>query len=360
MSAGPERRPAARWAVRILKWLGVLVVLLVVAFVVFYFWASGGDSDDRAVAPGLLLDNPAGEPPPSAPTTLTVVSFNIGYGRGPAGDESGPWSEEHIRQHLDGIAAQLRDAGADVAFLQEVDLAAARSHDIDQGRYLLERLGWRHGSCVVTWERNYVPFPYWPPSRHYGRMKSGQCVLSRFPVTSTTRHRLPQPEDSPFWRNAFYFHRAVEHVKLEIGKELYDLFNVHLEAFSVDNRMAQGLLLVELVQREAKTPRVIVAGDLNTLPAGASQKKGFIDESQADFTLDTTHDIVLQGLPTLREALPDLTIFSFPADAPTRRLDYVWFGPALTLEEARVLAPPPGPWSDHLPVLARLRLSSTP
>jgi len=352
----PPPRPAARWAVRIVKILGVLLVVLVLAFVVFYFWASGGDSDDRPVAPGMVLDNAAGAPPPDAPATLAVVTFNIGYGRGPAGDESGPWTEAHVRHHLDAIARQIGDSGADIAFLQEVDLGAARTHDIDEGRYLLERLGWRHGSCVVTWERNYVPFPYWPPSRHYGRMKSGQCVLSRFAVRSSTRHRLPQPEDSPFWRNAFYFHRAVDHVQLEIGKDLYDLFHVHLEAFSVQNRMEQALLLVELVQREAKTGQVILAGDFNTLPAGATQKNGFIDETQADFTADTTHDIVLRGLPALSEALPDVSVFTFPAEAPTRRLDYLWFGAGLALESARVLAPPPGPWSDHLPLFARLRL----
>ena len=95
-----------------------------------------------------------------------------------------------------------------------------------------------------------------------------------------------------------------------------------------------------------------------TLPAGAAQKKGFIDEAQADFTNDTSHSLVATGLPALREVLPDATLFTFPADAPTRRLDYIGYGPALALEEARVLAPPPGPWSDHLPIRARWRLAA--
>lgn len=364
-SAGEPERPAparqaARWAVRFFKALALLVALCLVAFVIFYFWASGGDSDDRLEAPGQLLDNPAGAPPPAPGdiTTLTAVTFNIGYARGPAGDDSGPWTAEHIRLHLDAIAQQLMAAEADVVLMQEVDLGAARTHDIDEARYLLAKLGWRHGSCVTTWEKNYVPFPYWPPSRHYGRMKSGQCVLSRHPIESTTRHRLPQPESNPFWRNAFYLHRAIDHATLRIGKDLYDVFNVHLEAFDADNRMQQARLLVELVARTARSGRVIVAGDFNTLPVAAAQRKGFLDEPAADFSGDTTHDIVAQGLPSLREVLPDASVFTFPADKPTRRLDYIWHGAGLVLESARVLSAPPGPWSDHLPVWARWRLSA--
>ena len=123
---------------------------------------------------------------------LRVVTFNIGYGRGPAGDASGPWSEEQIRAGLDCIAAQIRETSADLVFLQEVDFESARSHDIDEGRYLLDATALRFSSCVVTWEKNYVPFPYWPPSKHYGAMKSGQCILSHFPIVESTRHRLPQ------------------------------------------------------------------------------------------------------------------------------------------------------------------------
>ncbi|MFO0749192.1 MAG: endonuclease/exonuclease/phosphatase family protein [Myxococcota bacterium] len=338
--------------------LAFAVLLLVVAFVVFFFWASGGDSDSELVSPGDSFENVAATAPaPGKVSSLTVVSFNIGYARGPAGDDSGPWDESIFRQNLDAIAQQIAGAGADVAFLQEVDLGASRSHDIDEARVLLERLGWRYGTCVVTWEKNYVPFPYWPPSKHYGRMKSGQCVLSRFPIEASTRYRMPQPDENPWWRNKFYLNRAIDHVKLAINGQSWDVFNVHLEAFDVANRMDHARFLVELVKRVAgASPRVVVAGDFNALPTGAAQRKGFIDEPGADFSADLTHDIVGQGLPQLREVMPDLGVFTFPADAPTRRLDYIWYGAALALDEAKVLTAPPGPWSDHLPIMARWHL----
>jgi endonuclease/exonuclease/phosphatase family metal-dependent hydrolase len=336
--------------VRVALWS--LLALVAVAGV-SYMWASSGDSDEREVAPGLLFTNPSAKPAEGAPSSLRVLTFNIGYGRGPAGDESGPWTREQIEQGLDGIAGQIRDASADLVFLQEVDLAAARSHDIDEGRYLLERSGLGYGACVVTWEKHYVPFPYWPPSRHYGRMKSGQCILSRYPIRESTRHRLPQPESSPFWRNAFYLHRALDHARVEIGGAMWDVVNVHLEAFDRPNREQHAATLAALIAK-LDPARLIVAGDFNALPPEAKQKRGFVDEPEADFEGDTTLATIRKT--ALLEVLPEGDHFTFPADAPTRRLDYVFFGTGLKLLSSRVVTGA-GPFSDHLPVFAELSLS---
>lgn len=351
----PRRaRSLTRRIVRVALWA---VLGLVVAFAIFFFWASGGDSDDRLVAPGVLGENPKGTKKTEA-RELKVLTFNIAYGRGPAGDASGPWAESEIRQGLDGIAAQIRDSDADLVFMQEVDLGASRSHDIDEGRFLLEATGLGYSSCVVTWEKNYVPFPYWPPSKHYGAMKSGQCILSRFPIMASTRHRLPQPEANAWWRNRFYLNRAIDHAQLDIGGRPFDVFNVHTEAFDADNRMEHARLLVKLVGETTKNSagRVLVAGDFNAPPPEASQKKGFVDEPETDFSRDETIAIVRTA--GLAEVLPDPAAFTFPADAPSRRLDYIWFGSALERTDAKVLAAPPGPWSDHLPVLARFTLKA--
>jgi endonuclease/exonuclease/phosphatase family metal-dependent hydrolase len=331
-----------------------LVLTLVALFAIFFFWASGGDSDEREVAPGILLENPAGMAPPGEVRELRVLAFNIGYGRGAAGDVSGPWSEEEIRANLDGVASQIRTSEADLVFLQEVDLESSRSHDIDQGRYLLQASGLRHGSCVITWEKNYVPFPYWPPSKHYGAMKSGQCILSRFPISESTRHRLPQPESNAWWRNRFYLNRAIDHAVIDIASQRWDVFNVHIEAFDKDNRMDHARRLAALVGALPDKARVLVAGDFNAPPPEASQKKGFVDEPEMDFSDDETIAIA-RGM-ALDESVPDPGAFTFPGDAPTRRLDYIFYGGALTKTEARVLAPPPGPFSDHLPVWARFDL----
>ena len=55
--------------------------------------------------------------------------------------------------------------------------------------------------------------------------------------------------------------------------------------------------------------------------------------------------------------LHDRAVLTHPADAPTRRLDYVFHGASLALIEARALSAPPLA-SDHLPVVARFALSA--
>jgi len=341
---------------RVAKLFGIFVIVLLVTLMALFFWASGGDSDDREVSPGLIIDRSAEVAPKAAAIELTVVTFNIGYGRGPAGDESGPWTREHIVKHLDGIASQLVAIDADLAFLQEVDLASSRSHDIDEGRYLADKARYPFASCVTTWEKNYVPFPYWPPSRHYGAMKSGQCILSRFPITSSTRHRLPQPASNPWWRNAFYLNRALDLVKIKVGETTFDIVNVHLEAFDTDNRMDHAQRLVNLIdQGGLDKRRLIVAGDFNAPPPEATQRKGFVDEPEADFTGDATIAL-LRNVDGLTQTLVDESVFTFPADLPSRRLDYIFIGAGLSVVETRVVTDS-GPWSDHLPVFARLSVA---
>jgi endonuclease/exonuclease/phosphatase family metal-dependent hydrolase len=338
----------------------LLLAALVVLLVVLYFWASGGAEYTDGPTPGIALKGPGtvAASPAGGPGTLSVMSFNIGYGRGPAGDESGPWTRAHIEQHLDGIAAQIQAANVDIAALQEVDIAAERSHDIDQASLLLQKLGWGHGSCVVTWQKNHVPFPYWPPSRHYGRMKSGSCLLSRFPVVATTRLPLPQPDQS-FWRNAFYFQRSIDQVELDVGGQRWVVFNVHLEAFDTPNREAQAVILREAV-KQVGHPRVLVIGDFNTIPDAMAKRTGFADEPEMDFTGDRTLAESFAGLAFSDAFAADPNAFTFPADAPTRRLDYIFHTTVATPTEARVLTGPPGPWSDHLPLVARFRLSPQP
>lgn len=363
VQAEPDTKRPKSLLRRVVKMVLIVLAALLVALVALFFWASSGDNYTDDPSPGLVLTRAAGVAPDVAapadgPGTVAVMAFNIGYGRGPAGDEAGPWTREHIVSHLENIAAQIRDARVDIAALQEVDLAAARSHDIDQASFLLERLGWGHGSCVITWEKNYIPFPYWPPSKHYGHMKTGSCLLSRFPVTASTRIPLPQP-DQPGWRNRFYFQRSLDRAELTIGATSWVVFNIHLEAFDLPNRHAQATILRDAIKAVGHD-RVIVVGDFNAIAEAVPTRKGYVDEPEMDFTGDRTLALSFDGL-TFAEALSDApTAHTFPADAPTRRLDYIFHTAALTRTEARVLTSPSGPWSDHLPVVARFKLGNQP
>jgi len=336
----------------------VLVSLCVLVFllIAFILWAISGRGDTSEILEGEVRQTPGVEAKALPPADeLRILTWNIAYGRGPAGDESGPWTREHIESHLDKIADSIAARGADIAALQEVDLGAARSHGIHQAEYLASRLGWPYFACVVTWQQNYVPYPYWPPSRHYGEMLSGQCVLSRYPLKSNRRIRLPQPEANPFWYNMFYLHRAIQHVVVDVGSRTLPVLNVHLEAFDGPNRQRHMDRLVQEVD-DLKDGHMIVLGDFNALPPEEPKRHGFEDEPDADFREDKT----MNGMWTragFREVLAHLDPRpnTFPAETPTRRLDYLFVGSGFTLLGQTVMEKET--FSDHLGIVAHVRVS---
>ena len=342
---------------RLLIFLIGVLVTPVLALLVFLWWASGpGIGPDRGGEPAYA--QPAVPVPKTAPETLKVLTFNVAYGRGPKDDKGDLRSESEVRGFLDTLAAVIKDSGADIAALQEVDFNADRTHRIDQASMLSHKSGLQHIACVTTWRNNYVPYPYWPPSQHYARMHSGQCVLSRFPLENNLRTVLPQPAANPFVYNWFYLHRALQRVDVRVSEQrTVRVFNVHLEAYDTPNKMDQARLLVEQVGSEGQ-PLTLVLGDFNCVPPEATIRRAFADEPETDMSLDQTIAIArtMPGMVDVLEQkkIAERELWTFPAEMPNRRLDYLFVSAdSFEVREARV-AREAGPISDHLPVFAEL------
>lgn len=338
------------------------MVVVVGVLVLFVTWAGSQTGSDAPVLEGEVKVTAELNKPEGFSGKLSLISWNIGYGRGIEGDLSGPWTREHIEKNLRGIAEAIRSSGADVALLQEVDHDAARSHGIDQAAYIADLLGWGYVASVTTWSNRYVPFPYWPPSRHYGAMGSGQCVLSRFPIESNVRYRLKQPEANPFWYNIFYLHRALQRVDVVVSEEKrIPIFNVHLEAFDVVNNRNHVKVLLEKMAEE-KSPYLIVGGDFNALAPGAPKRFGFVDEPEIDFTGGNTMELffgdgrMLDGLSEEENE----AYMTFPADAPTRRLDYLSADQSGWKRVEGSIPSGVSTLSDHLPLRAVFQVVSAP
>lgn len=282
---------------------------------------------------------------PQAQDRVRVASWNIHFGAGPELDDARRFDRATVQGHLGHIAQILEQSGADIVALQEVDRDSMRSGHIDQLEYLRDNTDLRHASFATTWDAAWVPYPVTaPPQQQYGRMWSGQAVLSRYPIVEQRRHALAQPARNGRVFNAFYLHRCVQEVVLDLGGgRTLTVFNVHLEAFDMANRRTQARALAALL-RACKGPAVCI-GDFNTLRSDAPSFSGFPDEPETDFQGDDTLDVLVGAGWTL---VGD-GAFTFPAAAPNRRLDHLLTSPGLAVAETGLIDDP-HPSSDHLPL----------
>jgi endonuclease/exonuclease/phosphatase family metal-dependent hydrolase len=353
--------------------LGLLAFLLLSAGA-FLFWASRGmpplspDYLEIRATPAEIvkLREPLPPPPLGQDITLKVMSFNIAYGRGPVDDAGNLRDKAAIIAYLDKIVAAIKTVNPDIIALQEVDFHSKRTHFIDEMAYIGAGIDFPYAARAVTWKKNYVPHPPLKISQHYGRMESGQVIFSRYPILTQSLFYLPKPASQPFYYKAFYLHRLAQMVDIRVGANDVRLFNIHLEAFDRENRQIQAASLVDQIC-VYKKDYTLLAGDFNTIPTDASLKKGFADEPQTDFSEDSSLSYFQRCLG-LTEILapgpgnpppPERSSFTFPADKPNRRLDYLFYSAAFSRKNGEVLQNA-GAISDHLPIVGELRLPNIP
>jgi endonuclease/exonuclease/phosphatase family metal-dependent hydrolase len=299
--------------------------------------------------------------PSPASRDIVVLTWNLAfaYGRGSEGARFFPRGRVDFERNLDRIAEVIRGSEADVVLLQEVDFGSKRSHRMDQMVELMYRTGYAHGAPALSWAARWVPFPYWPPSRQFGPVRSGGAILSRHPLSTPRVTLFAGLIEQPLWYRPFYPHRYHQRVDVNLGGRVLRAWNLHLEAFKKSARERQAReLAAELTSRQWPAPWV-VGGDFNTTPPEAKKKSGFEDEPADDYEDDRTLES-LRGIQGLRESVPvgdyvrdESRYFTFPSTGPNRRLDYLFASDGLKIKEARVLTDA-GPCSDHLPLRVRL------
>jgi endonuclease/exonuclease/phosphatase family metal-dependent hydrolase len=187
---------------------------------------------------------------------------------------------------------------------------------------------------------------------HFGKMLSGQAVLSRWPILSAKRVVLEKPDSKPFYYNALYLDRLVQVVKVKIRDRDIIILNVHLEAFDRETREKQAVKLLEIYRSLKNDYPVLVIGDFNSIPPDARQKNNFSDEPGVDFANDNTVGLFLVE-KSLSVAEP--VTFTFPSDSPTRKLDHIFYNhDKITLIKSWVSKGIDS--SDHLPLLIEFSL----
>ncbi|MCM0606163.1 MAG: endonuclease/exonuclease/phosphatase family protein [Xanthomonadaceae bacterium] len=261
------------------------------ALALLLVWAMGGWHTPKSWKEQFTEANPP------APRTLTVISFNTSwfYGMGSEGPGYKPVSEEHFLERIRESANWIKSRSADLVFMQEVDFHASRSHGVNQLREFSKLSGLTYQAEAISWNVNYLPFPY-SPTLQWGKIISGGAVLSRTPIKEQTVSLLKKPDANFFLYNQFYLFRYLQVVDLGFGLAV----NLHLEAFDSVNREEHFRELKQWITKNAD--RIwIVGGDFNT-----SKFEG------------------LNLSPLKRDEDSEPT---FPSSGAKERLDHIWYNP---------------------------------
>lgn len=329
---------------------GVLLAAIVCGLGI---WYAAGPALEAEKFPSQSILQLIQSPLPVATTTpasLKIISYNIGFASGEKNNVGEPITREEVEKNLLEMVEALKPLRPDILGLQEVDFFSARTLDINQLEYLSKALKMPYVAYVITWNKRYLPWPYWPPTHHYGRIVSGQAVLSRFPILSQEVEFLKKPRENAFWYNWFYLDRVLQKLTIQLGTQTLKVWHVHLEPFKKATRLEQSQVLAAVV-RQDPSPWKIVFGDFNSVSAfrpGLSEAKRKNLEDQGEplkfFSEET-------GLKNAEGSVPHYT---FPSWDPYKRIDHIFYSPSLKLRVEGTIEGLTA--SDHLPVWAEFSL----
>lgn len=217
---------------------------------------------------------------------LSVMTYNIRHARGLDGSVD-----------LDAVIRDIRDAGADIVGLQEVDRFNVRSGMGDQVRLMGEALD-------MSWS--------YAPAFGFGWFQYGNAVLSRYPVESSRMTVLP----------GFRERRNVLHVTIRAGGRTLHVWNTHLGVMEAERERQMPVLLKAL--SEWQGPALLLG----------------------DFNMDADHRLI-------RELSGEWHRLDIPGNTLLGkwRVDHIFANEPVRIIKGRVW---PTNASDHLPVVAEL------
>jgi len=257
------------------------------------------------VALSIISACPSSSAPPPIPAstqTLRVMTYNIHVGVG-----------MDKKLDLPRIAGVINAQHPDLVGLQEVDRGVARTQRIDE---IAE---------IAKLTRMDYAFAF---NLRYQGGQYGVAILSRFPIMAT-EHRLYQNT-----REAE--RRGFIHAEVSVRGRLINFATTHLDYQYEDGRLFEAQQLLSAL-KDIKSP-LIVVGDFNDIARGQAYQLMRYQFGDA-WTENRAAD---EG-------------FSYPADKPAKRIDYIFFRSSDRVRTMRA-------WtvntlaSDHIPVVADLEI----
>jgi len=280
-------------------------------------------------------------------TTLTLATYNIHVGV-PMGEEIGQYKSSLT--DLDTINAVITQIHPDIAALQEVDCEYGmalpqrrRSFAINQARYLAAQNDFQYvfGSAqddthypsdngeylewgsTDLWRNNLKP---------HGEV--GNAILSRFKLAE-------EPENIGLPKQDKEERRACIRAVVELsGSKRAIVYATHLQHDSGVTRYRQMKAIIDRIATEQDGALIFVLGDLNHEPDAW--------ETSNPIQLALDH-----GLFDLTAPAAGSAGFTFPADKPDRRIDFIFCNQPLWVVRRWTVN---STASDHLPVAVTVEL----
>ncbi|UCE94602.1 MAG: endonuclease/exonuclease/phosphatase family protein, partial [Flavobacteriaceae bacterium] len=243
-----------------LKTLFIILVSFFSLLVGFYLWASSPNLSSLNYSETGTYDYTGTQPNDSI---HSIITYNIGYLSGMTNNLPVEKPKSLFDQNLNKVIYELKKTDADIVCLQEIDFDSKRSFHVDQQQELA-KLGYGYFGKNINWDKKYVPFPYYPFSMHFGKILSGQSVLSKYPILEQERIELKRNPNNPFYYDSFYLDRLAQLTKVNIKGRTVVLINVHLEAFDPSTRKAQFQHVKNLYIKYANQFPTLLLGDFNS------------------------------------------------------------------------------------------------
>lgn len=215
-----------------------------------------------------------GQAAPAQVDKLKVMTWNIRFGAGQTpwfGDSCGDrviLTAKEVESNLQAVAAVINQFQPDILLINEIDVESKRSAYIDQVQWLLEHTYFKYAAYASIWKVQFIP------SDGLGRMNMGNAVFSRWPIVESRRIQLSLRGDQDNLTTYFYLRRNILETRIDLpGLDHFYVVNTHLEAFSMDDTKKKqvGELTAELKKRQDEGAVLIIGGDFNLLPPGATK-----------------------------------------------------------------------------------------
>ncbi|MBT4412756.1 MAG: endonuclease/exonuclease/phosphatase [Polaribacter sp.] len=236
------------------------LVIIIIAFIAFFFWASSSTLNSTEYKVVSELENKV---KPENDTIFSIVTYNIGYLSGMTNNRAIEKPKQLFDNNMNKVLLETKNVNPDIIAFQEIDYNASRSYNVNQETEIAA-LGFNYAARAVNWDERYLPFPYWPIKMHFGKVVSGQSIISKYPLKEHQRIVLQRVESEPFYRDAFYLERLAQVVKVVLNGQEVVLINIHLEAFDKATRVNQFEEVLAIFNKYKNDYPTILLGDFNS------------------------------------------------------------------------------------------------